>query len=178
MRVGIDLDGVVHDYHGRVEDLYLEWFDREIEGDRSDWHWPRDLTHFEDYREMAAWFARAGGWDNMPYVPGAPGAIDSLLKDGHQIAFITARQDEGAVASEHWHRSSPWARTTQLHTNMPTKQNVACSVYVDDSPSVLASLLEAGKTVIAFDRPWNQSVAAPRARNWGEVLEFIEILDV
>lgn len=176
MRVGIDLDGVVHDFHARYAELYQTWFGRELVGDRDDWDWILTQGHFKSYRELFDWFAHAGGWDYLPYVPGAPGAIDHLLTEGHSIAFITARQDEGAIASKIWHTRSPWYRSTTLVTNTKAKHTVPCSVYVDDGPHILEDLVDNEKNVVVFDRPWNRHLEkfdSVRALDWDDTLDLL-----
>lgn len=181
MRIGIDLDGVVHDFHARYVELYQNWFGRTLTGKRDDWDWIKDQSHFTTYRELFDWFARAGGWETLPYVPGAPGAIDDLLTAGHSIVFITARQEQGAAASVKWFETSPWRRHTTLVTNTASKHTVPCSVYVDDGPHILEELVANDKNVVVFDQPWNRHLEGfdwLRAENWDDAIDLIGVMDV
>ena len=178
MRVGVDIDGVILDFHARFVELYNNWFDMDM-GPVEEWDGLTDQTHFDSAAEAIAWFDRLDGWDDLPMVRGAGGAIDSLIKDGHNVVFVTARYGPSADAAVAWHRASPWADTSGIVTHMPTKQNVPCAVYIDDSPHVLVELKRAAKTAIIFDQPWNRKVrSGTRARGWAQVLEFVEALNV
>jgi hypothetical protein len=115
-------------------------------------------------------------WHDLPYVPGAPGAIDALLDRGHSVVFATSRTDVAAAAAEYWHVGSPWRRQTQLVTGLGnSKQSVPCSVYVDDSPDVIENLVSVGRNAVVFDRAWNAHLkVGHRAKDWSEVLDWIE----
>lgn len=179
MRVGIDIDGVTLDFHGALRDAYYTWFGVKVP-EFKEWDDPLKLMHFETYGELWDWCDHAKVWDDIPYVPGAPGAIDYLLGEGHSVAFVTSRSDGAAAAAEFWHVQSPWRRQTQLVTGLGnSKHTVPCTVYVDDSPAVIETLTEAGRRVIVFDRPWNRHIKVDdqqrqyRARNWDDVVEIV-----
>jgi len=173
----LDIDGVTLDFHRALRERYEVWFGVAVP-EFQKWDDPLELMHFETYGELWAWCDHAQVWHDLPYVPGAPGAIDFLLKAGHSVAFVTSRGGGAAAAAEYWHVESPWRRQTQLVTDLgDSKYTVPCSVYVDDSPDVIEALEEAGKKVIVFDRPWNEHVTAGyRAQDWSEVLDWIEEL--
>lgn len=177
MRVGIDIDGVTLDFHGALRDAYHTWFGVKVPEFKK-WSDPLELMHFETYKELWDWCDHAQVWHNLPYVPGAPGAIDSLLKAGHSVVFVTSRSGAAAAAAEFWHVESPWRRQTQLVTGLgDTKHSVPCTVYVDDSPAVIKALIGAGRPVVVFDRPWNRDLKdVNRAKDWTEALAWVEEL--
>ena len=172
MRIGIDLDGVVFDFVGTLERLYLKWFGFPLAGKVAHWDDPLKLSHFATNRELFDWFERAGGWTDMEMYPGAAGSIDKLLEDGHSIVFITARHGAGADASTDWHEASPWFTSSMLVCT-PSKQTVPCTVYIDDGPHIIEQLRDAGKDAIVFNRPWNRKAEGTRAADWPDVLDII-----
>jgi hypothetical protein len=177
MRVGLDIDGVTLDFHRALRERYETWFGV-TPPEFKEWDDPLHLMHFETYSDLWDWCDHAQVWHDLPYVPGAPGAIDALLTAGHSVAFVTSRTNGAAAAAEFWHVESPWRRQTQLVTGLGnTKHQVPCSVYVDDSPFVIESLVDVGRKAIVFDRPWNAHLdVGYRAQDWSEVLDWIEEL--
>jgi hypothetical protein len=177
MRVGIDIDGVTLDLHSQFRDVYQLWFDAEI-GEFQQWDDMIDLTHFNDHGELWDWCDRAGVFHDLPWVPGAPGAIDHLFTQRHSIAFVTSRTGAAADAARYWHLGTPWYWGTQLVTDLGnSKHTVPCSVYIDDSPHVIEGLLNVGRKVIKFNRPWNRDVECDMAADtWDEVLDWLETM--
>jgi 5'(3')-deoxyribonucleotidase len=174
MRVGVDIDGVTLDFQNHWMRLYEEWFGLPVTPRfKGTWNCVVSGTHFETDAKFFEWFNRAGGWDNMPWIPGAPGAIDRLLDDGHQVVFITSRSMDAGVPTGRWFESTPWSRDAQLRVGVKNKSIVPCGVYIDDAPHVIKELQQAGKNTIVFDQPWNAKASGPRAKNWTEVLELI-----
>jgi hypothetical protein len=164
------------DFHGALAYRYYEWFGESL-GPFLEWDDILRLTHFESWHKLWEWCDRANVWHNLPWIPGAPGAIDKLLWDGHQIAFVTARDGGGAAAAQTWWASGPWALNpnTSIHTNLGNRKHaVKCSVYVDDSPGVLQALADEALTAIRFEKPWNAHMKVKRsAKDWQKVLDII-----
>jgi uncharacterized HAD superfamily protein len=186
VKIGVDVDDTTLAFCDHWVELYQLWFDRYVDPAALT-HWEALVTetHFADKRAFFEWFARARGWETMPYVPGAPGGLDRLVAAGHELVFGTARSRDADRPTLAWWRSSPWAHHSTLRTNLQRKSLTNCDVYIDDSPAVIEELVRTGKSVIIFDRPWNQdaeiafSVAygAPpvvRAHDWHEVTNHVQ----
>lgn len=172
MRVAVDLDGVIFDHATAFVDLYNLWHGTDI-GPIQKWDDVVTLTRFESQTEAWQWADRAGLWDRLSYIPGAPAALD-LLTPARQCVFVTARSNGGAQAAANWHRSSPWS-DTDLRTHQANKLSTPCSIYIDDSPEVIKAVEAAGKVGIVFDQPWNARFKFEhRAKNWTEVVEILE----
>lgn len=172
MRVAIDLDGVIFDHAGPFVELYNLWHGTDI-GPLQKWDDTVALTRFETQPEAWAWADRAGLWDRLPYIPGAPGALDHLTTT-RQCLFLTSRSNGGAEAAVEWHKRSPWS-DIELRTHAGTKAHVPCSIFIDDSPEVIKAVVAAGKVGIVFDQPWNARFKFEhRAKNWDEVIEIVE----
>ncbi|HVN52642.1 MAG TPA: hypothetical protein VMT43_14495 [Acidimicrobiales bacterium] len=56
------------------------------------------------------------------------------------------------------------------------KPAVEADLYVEDAPHHVAQLRDAGNQVVVFDQPYNQDLAAPRARSWREVEALVEAM--
>jgi 5'(3')-deoxyribonucleotidase len=54
------------------------------------------------------------------------------------------------------------------------KELVQADILFDDSVDNLRKFNAAGKTAVAFDRPWNQDWEGPRVKNWDELLEYVD----
>ncbi len=182
MKIGCDLDNVVFEWQPFWGTLYNHDFDANLDLDELvEWE-SYKLTHFANYSDFIEWFGRTNGWRQMPYERGAFGALDTLIADGHRIDFITARNGSAIGPTNEWYKANPWPETrTSLVCGMDEKAAVPCQVYIDDSPRVIRGLVDAGKRVIVYDKPWNQEIDEDdeqiiRAHGWREVQEIIEEL--
>jgi hypothetical protein len=127
--------------------------------------------------QLYDWFWQAGGWDDMGYVPGALGTLSDLLAERkHSLVLVTSRPALG-------HRSARqlgarFAVPVEFRGNT-AKHLTKADVWIDDSPEVLGSLVENGKTCIRFEQPWNKDCTTftHTARNWAAVLEVLKEID-
>jgi hypothetical protein len=188
MKVGVDIDNTTLVFQPYWAELYEEWFGVSVDSEILDtWSALVTGTHFESSYEFFEWFARAGGWDTMPWEKGAPGGIDALLDGGHSVTFVTARSNPHSVeAAKRWFAASPWGKQlgVQLVTHAERKSTVPCSIYVDDAAHNAEEIIDAGKPVIVFDKPWNQELDESylsddhrellfRAHTWEEVVFYV-----
>jgi len=174
-RIAVDLDGVVFDFAGTFVDAYNNWFGGTIDT-FTQWDDIVTLTHFNTEAEAIQWASRAGLWGQLPYIAGAPGALDELSQT-HQLVFVTARSGDAARATAEWHRRSPWSHI-QLRTGQTNKPATPCGVYIDDNPGVIKTAVKAGKVGVVFDQPWNIDVECNnetsfRAMSWNDVIEIV-----
>jgi uncharacterized HAD superfamily protein len=177
MRIAVDLDNVTLSFQDHWAQLYAEWFDTHIDPvELTAWDAITDATHFRTGAEFFDWFHRAGGWDNMPWIPGAPGGIDHLIGSGHQVTFVTARSGDAVRKTRDWHQWSPWPDVPLRFAI--TKSALDLDLYIDDAPPVAQDVLASGKPVIVFDQPWNRDLPQQpllyRAHGWREVVEYVE----
>ena len=184
--IGVDLDNTTVEFQPYWMGVYEEWFDRAVlEGYDGEWDAVVDATHFETGGEFFEWFGIAGGWSELPWVPGAPGAIQKLAKN-NEIRFITSRYGADAEeATRGWFYSHQrvWPKA-ELFMDVQRKSSVPCSVYIEDAPHHIEELSFSGKTVIIFDQPWNQpdkitlnqSSRTFRVYDWHGVIETLEAL--
>ena len=56
------------------------------------------------------------------------------------------------------------------------KTNLDYDVFIDDSPLNAKSMLDAGKSVILYNQPWNLSFNDPRAKRIYQLKDAISII--
>lgn len=175
--IACDLDGVTLDFNGRWIRLYQEWFGAEPTN-QDGWNGIVEGTHFETELEFFRWFARAGGWFDMDWIPGAPGGIDRLVAAGHRVQFVTSRKADTLPGTNAWHQR--WYPDLALISQMSDKASVKSHVYIDDAPHQAKNISAAGKPVILFDQTWNSAIEEneliTRAYGWDDVLVEVERL--
>ena len=174
MRVAIDLDNTCLEWQDHWADLYMEWFDVEIlPSQLTTWTACLDATHFTSMGEFYRWFDKANGWRTQPYVPGAAGALYLLQQERIKFLFVTSRPADthGHTADWAWRE---WGAVVDFKDNR-SKHVTSAGLWIDDSPEVIESLVENGKPVVRFARPWNEHVTATDlvAHDWAEALEHI-----
>lgn len=177
MRVAIDIDNVVLRWQDRWAELYELWYGKKIPASRlTTWNACLDETHFPSMSSFYVWFAEAGGW-NMQYVPGALGALQTLRSDRlHRLVFVTSRPEAGRESAVEL--SGRHDIPVEFRGNT-AKHLTKADVWIDDSPEVLASLVENGKTCIRFEQPWNKDCTTftHTAKNWAAVLQILKEID-
>lgn len=184
MRIGLDIDGVVADFTGHINHLYVNWFGEECPIVWNEWTAYKASEHFPSWSVASAWADKVGLWETMPLLPGVGAGIDALLGQGHKLTFITARSGEKCIyQTEDWfyrnfERPFGFARR-DLHVGLGgSKASIPCSIYVDDGPEELAALKAAGKSTIRFEQDWNKKVAATAVvKSWKELVNLIGSLE-
>ncbi len=162
-RLGIDLDGVVADFNGGWMRRYNAEHQTSLTADMvTTWDGLHELTHFEDMRQFWRWARDHGGQSFFRHLDPYPGAVETirrLNRAGHDIVIITAKPDWAVHDTFEWladHR----VPTREVHVTQD-KWEVACDVYLDDSPHVVPHLVRhrgSEATICRFVRPWNEPV--------------------
>ena len=179
--LGVDLDGVCGDYTAGFRTIVA--IERGVDPsslpeERSwDFHeWGLDtLGGFEALHRRAVLEHRL--FRHMPVMAGAADALWRLSDAGVWIRIITHRlyvnwghaiavADTVAWLDEH---GIPYRDICFLGN----KPEVEADCYVDDSPSNLAALRQAGNDVIVYDAPYNRQTEGPRAHNWDDVEQLV-----
>jgi 5'(3')-deoxyribonucleotidase len=159
LRLGIDLDGVVADFNSGWMRAYNQQFGAELTPDLVQfWDELYSLTHFADMNAFWDWARDHGGHSVFRHLEPYPDAIDvlrGLNRRGHDIVVVTSKPDWAIHDTLEWladHRIP----TREIHFTY-RKYEVACDVYLDDSPYVLPEYVEHRPDAVTcrFVRPWN-----------------------
>lgn len=91
-----------------------------------------------------------------------------------EVHVITAREIEWNNDTRTWLRKKRYPIKTITHTESK-EDTEGIDVYIDDSDKQITTLQSHGKTVIAYDNKYNESIpAAYRVKNWTEVPAVIK----
>jgi 5'(3')-deoxyribonucleotidase len=179
--LGVDLDAVCADYEGAFRTSVARQFERDeteltpqtVMDAYSEW----GLT-FEEFEQA---HLRAVLEDRMfremEPLPGVSEALWRLSDEGVWIRIITHRlifngAHEVSAADTAWwldHHDIPYRDLCFIGA----KPDVGADLYVDDSPTNIINLRASGRTVLAFDQPYNRDLADPRVRDWSEVVTYV-----
>jgi hypothetical protein len=99
-----------------------------------------------------------------PPLPGARAGWAALRAAGHRLHVVTARAfgSAPAAATETW--LSAWGfDADSLHVTA-AKHLVACDIFIDDSPAMIAQLTGHGHRAVIADRAWNRHLPASHER--------------
>lgn len=162
-RVAVDIDDVTFDFSNTWRTMYCKEFNTvpTPKCDISGWDGPLTDTHFETFDEFFAWTTAAQVYESCPYIIGAEEGIDTLVSEGFDVWFVTARNGHAAEVTRQWHANHEWGDLTHLVTDAHDKTEPLADVYIDDKPETLLSAHAKGHGAICFLRPWNDS-----ARKW------------
>ena len=179
--LGVDLDGVCADYEGAFRASVARQLERDPAGlppqtimDAYS-QWGLTYPQFEDAHRRAVTEDRI--FRSMEPLPGVSEALWELSDAGVWIRIITHRlifnwAHEASAAD-----TAAWLDAHQLPYRdlcfIGDKPNVGADLYVDDSPTNIVSLREAGRAAIVFDQPYNRHLPGPRARTWPEVVALV-----
>jgi 5'-nucleotidase len=181
--LGVDLDGVCADYESAFRTSVAARLDLDPEGLAPQTimdaysEWGLTFEQFESAHRTAVTEDRI--FRHMEPLPGVSEALWQLSDAGVGIRIITARllfsgaHETSAADTAYWldaHRI-PYRDLCFISD----KPNVGADLYVDDSPSNIVALREAGKTAIVFDQPYNRDLPGPRAHDWNEVVTAVEV---
>lgn len=181
MRIGLDCDGVLADFHAGWIAQYNEWFNARLELEQESWSNFVEETHFSTEADFWAWVDRVPDfWVNMPTIGGAMGGVLELQKAGHELLVVTHRHEKASLQTKAWFEKH-WPLNDERQLRLPTihhtkrKASVDCQLYVDDGPKPIASLMAEGRKVIKFSYPYNKGTNATCAvHNWAQLTEMVE----
>ena len=119
---------------------------------------------------------------DCPSFEGAIDALQNLVKEGHEVYYITSRP------IDYCHKTSEWMKEQgfpvvdshffcgmQDDEKIATIKKLELDYYFDDKPAVLETLSDVSTKVFIMDQSYNQHVQMPRMKQWSE-LEKIRTL--
>lgn len=179
MRILVDKDGVIGDW-GNTYDRLLDWYGEDARNiprhaqQRSfDLHDGLTATESAIVRSV---MAHVGFYKGIQPIPGAKGALNRLLREGHDVRIVTSPfLANPTCASEkfEWveeHIGAGWGARTILTND---KTVVRGDILIDDKPQVTGSMIPQWEHVL-FSQPYNLSIEGKRRMNsWDEIDEII-----
>jgi 5'(3')-deoxyribonucleotidase len=182
--LGVDLDGVCGDYTAAFRAVVAteRGVDPASLPDERSWDFHEwgvaELGGFDSVHRRAVLEHRL--FREMPVMDGAADALWRLSDAGVWIRIITHR------LYVNWGHAIAVADTVDWLDRhgipyrdicfLGNKPEVEADCYVDDSPTNLDALREAGNDVIVYDAPYNQHVDGHRAYHWDQVEQLVAAL--
>jgi len=179
MKLGIDLDGVVVDFH--------RWFIEDF-NDRN--HTNLTLADWTDYEFTNAGFnrdsineyilnqAKKGEFILPGEIPNASETLQKLHKK-NSIHVITYRSDRAKESAITWleARGVPYDSISFTKDKARIAYLLNIDVMIEDDVNQSKAVAGVGIETLLYDRPYNQSVQSvpliQRVKNWDEILNIL-----
>lgn len=168
LRIGLDLDGVVCDFHGAL----IEAVGAPSRMDGWDWATWYPLS-LEKQAQAAAFTADPESYANLAMLPGAKRGVRALHDFGHKITIVTARPKDAEEATQAWvrrHLRGDIEEVMVVGGNGEKVERIveqAFHLVIDDNAVTIQRLVELGIGAVVFNQPWNVGkVDAPRVYDW------------
>ncbi len=180
--LGVDLDGVVADFYGKMREMAAERLERPVGELPTEVSWGLPgwgIKGRDQYRSLHGWaVTQRALFKNEAMFPGARRVLRRLSDEDVRIRIITHR-----LFISHFHATAIQQTIEWLDENaipywdlcfMREKDQVGADVYVDDSPDTLKLLRGRGLYTICFANSTNGGFDEPRAKTWDDVYRFVK----
>ncbi|HEX6600829.1 MAG TPA: hypothetical protein VF034_16055 [Gemmatimonadaceae bacterium] len=172
--LGVDLDGVCADFYAKMREVAAEWFERPLDDLTPDVSYGLPewgITGSEQYTSLHRFaVTQRELFSSAAMIPGARKYLRLLSNEGARIRVITHR------LFIHYFHNAAVAQTVDWLDRygipywdlcfMKQKEQVGADIYLEDTPSNVASLRAEGFYTICFGNSTNKDVAEPRATSW------------
>lgn len=181
LRIGLDLDNTTGDF---TEGL-RQYVAKQRNINPSDLPTPQTYDYveagwFDTPEEFYKTFQEAetqGLYKTLAPHTDAPKTIRRLVASGEvEIHIVTARKPEWNEHTRQWLKKHRIPYHSLTHTeDKETVKNV--DVFIDDSDKQIETLSAHGRTIIAYDNPYNQHIETKyRVRSWSEIEAVITVM--
>lgn len=124
----------------------------------------KELITAQAWEESFKWFETHGGYATTPSLEGARTAIEALIREGHEITYVTARHPDfkGTTEMAFILNKIPNKENVYYEPNGKTERlkQLAPDIFVDDSIKNCKQGDEAGiKKIFVMDAPYNRMEA-------------------
>ncbi|MGM9927781.1 MAG: hypothetical protein ACI35P_07500 [Bacillus sp. (in: firmicutes)] len=120
-------------------------------------------------------------YTNCPPYPHAIDTLQQLIKQEHEIYYITARTKEHGERTKEWLkengfpiRDDRFFYGMQDHEKVQIIQELNLDYYVDDKPAVLNTLKDSKLQVIVKDQSYNRHLNVTRVIHWNDLGNVIQ----
>lgn len=180
MRIGVDIDGVISDsYPAWLGELNL--------------HFGKNITVLEDYEMHLVFDVPSDDMNNffvqnverlfdIPHpVKGAKKGIETLLQDGHEVVYVTARSQEEEEFTSRWMKKHGIPYEQILFSGHKSKVDFVkewkLELFIEDYLVNAKAISKLGIPVLLLDTSYNQGELPQeviRCQNWQEILTEIQ----
>lgn len=187
MRIGVDIDGVVSDsYPVWLQELNL--------------HYGKNITVVTDYDMHLVFDVPSDDMNNffvgnverllmMPKpVSGAKEGIETLLREGHEVIYVTARTLEQKDITVRWliMNEIPHEHERVLFSGFKSKVDLVkqwgIEVFIEDYQVNAKAIAESGIPVLLLNATYNQDkplqTGIIRCQSWKQILEGMRQLNL
>ena len=122
------------------------------------------LDHFGDAE-------RSGLYRELPIYGGAALTLDDLVAHGCELIAVTARSAEHNADTQTWIESMALPLHSIINSGFTKHTVEGVDVFLDDAPSVVNGLIDAGRKVVVFDQDYNGEIPvgdlSQKVPSWG-----------
>jgi len=178
---GVDLDGVVGDFYGKIREIAAEWLNKPLDSLTRDVSYGLQewgLDEFGGYERLHRFaVTQRNIFRDMEPIENASAILRKLSNQGIRVRIITHR-----LFLKYSHRASITQTVDWLDNYdipywdicfMNDKGAVGANVYIDDAPENIINLRKLGCNTIVFSNSTNREMGGPRASNWFEVERMV-----
>jgi uncharacterized protein len=181
MRVGLDYDDVAVRFVDEVVEYYNHLYDDNVKkAEVSNYHLLASLKKLKNEEELQALIDEFIKGYNVFGPPrdydGVVSTVQGLLKDGHEVYWITARKDLKEVYQWLVMNGLPLGNVFSSSDKWWLAEELDLDMFVDDNPlhlEAVEKVREHRTVVVAFDQPWNQTWDGKRVSSWEDIEKTI-----
>jgi uncharacterized HAD superfamily protein len=186
LRIGLDLDGVVANWDGRIRQLMVDNFGYSpklmyIGEDYPDWYYIQKVVKKEHWEWIWKTWAKNGGFAALDPMPEAPELVEGLKKYG-ELCITTSRPRSAWFDTLYWldkHNVGP-PKEVHFYENGMNKVDADCDIYIEDAPHYANNMVQNGYPVLIPARRYNNVPAYPdilglRFDTAKDILNYMEI---
>jgi 5'(3')-deoxyribonucleotidase len=185
--LGVDLDGVVADYEGRLREIAAEILKLDVKKfpQATNWSfvdsgWPfDDVQHYLEVHKEAV--RSHGLFRRMATIQGASEALWRMSDAGIRVRIITHRLVVNGSHAIAVSDTVNWLDDKRIPYRdicfVRDKAVVGADLYIDDSPNNIKILRESAgdDAVMIYDQLYNRHMDGLRAYNWDDVLARVAL---
>lgn len=180
--LAVDLDDTVFRYVDGLKEYlrdnhhYVKRFRQPTSYDLAESGW---FTSYEEFKKLHGEAVEAGLFTELKLMKDSRRVLRDLQKNGYEINVVTSR------FVNHGQHQKVVTQTAQALDDrfipydnilfLSDKTRFLADAYIDDAPHNIESLTRAGRTVIAFNQPYNINTPTHyRVDNWCELRETLK----
>jgi 5'(3')-deoxyribonucleotidase len=179
--LGVDLDGVCADFYRGLRPIAAEWLDRREDDLAEDVTYGLPEWGLEPYGGYEALHRFAvtqrGLFKNLVPIAGAAAALRRLSTEEVHIRIITHRLFINFFHSEAVSQTTEWLDHHGFPYRdlcfMKDKVAVGANAYIEDAPTNVEMLRQAGHPTLVFTNSTNRQLPGPRADDWAQVERWV-----